>query len=123
MQLKWHWLRVGVVYEFTALPTLPFGSLLANANNTLIITAADADHASFGCEDKAKWTYFGDAFFNAALRRASNLKEAFFLARSLVSKRELREGFDPSNPQMVGGEKVEPLLVARPLGARGAVPK
>ena len=45
--------------------------------------------------DKAKWTYFGDAFFNAALRRASNLKEAFFLARSLVSKRELREGFDP----------------------------
>ena len=73
--------------------------------------------------DKAKWTYFGDAFFNAALRRASNLKEAFFLARSLVSKRELREGFDPSNPQMAGGEKVEPLLVARPLSDRGAVPK
>jgi hypothetical protein len=95
---------------------------LANAD-TLVITAADANHASFGCEDKAKWTYFGDAFFNAALRRASNLKEAFFLARSLVSKRELREGFDPSNPQMAGGEKVEPLLVARPLGARGAVPK
>ena len=23
MQLKWHWLRVGVVYEFKALPTLP----------------------------------------------------------------------------------------------------
>ena len=29
MQLNWHWLRVGVVYEFTALPTLPFGSLLS----------------------------------------------------------------------------------------------
>ena len=29
MQLKWHWLRVGVVYEFKALPTLPFGSLLS----------------------------------------------------------------------------------------------
>ena len=42
---------------------------------------------------------------------------------SLVSKRERREGFDPSNPQTAGGEKVEPLLVARPLGARGAVPK
>ena len=42
----------------------------------------------------------------AALRRASsNLKEAFLLARSLVSKRDLREGFDPSNPQMAGGEK------------------
>jgi hypothetical protein len=36
-------------------------------------TAADANHSSFGCEDKAKWTYFGDAFFfNAALRRAKN---------------------------------------------------
>nr|WP_256477112.1 C13 family peptidase [Bradyrhizobium sp. 186] len=30
--------------------------------DVLVITAADADHPSFGCEDKAKWTYFGDAF-------------------------------------------------------------
>ena len=95
---------------------------LANAD-TLVITAADADHASFGCEDRAKWTYFGDAFFNVALRRAQTLKDAFLLARSLVSKRELREGFDPSHPQMAGGEKVEPLLVARPPGIRGAAEK
>ncbi len=67
---------------------------LADAD-TLVITAADANHASFGCEDKAKWTYFGDAFFNVALRRAKSLKDAFLLARSLVSKRELRQGFDP----------------------------
>ena len=52
--------------------------------DTLVITAADANHASFGCEDKAKWTYFGDAFFNVALRRAISLKDAFLLARSLV---------------------------------------
>lgn len=63
---------------------------------------------SFGCEDKAKWTYFGDAFFNAALRRANNLKDAFLLARSLVLRRELREGFELSHPQMAGGEKVAP---------------
>jgi hypothetical protein len=80
----------------------------------LVITAADADHASFGCKDKAKWTYFGDAFFNVALRRAKSLKEAFILARSLVLKRELRQGFDPSHPQMAGGGNVEPLLLARP---------
>src|SRR6478609_8719458 len=77
---------------------------LANAD-TLVITAADANHASFGCEDKAKWTYFGDAFFNAALRRANNLKDAFLMARSLILRRELREGFEPSHPQMAGGEK------------------
>jgi hypothetical protein len=82
---------------------------LANPD-TLVITAADADHPSFGCKDGAKWTYFGDAFFNIALRTTSNLRDAFSLARSLVRKREARNGFDNSNPQMVGGENVEHLL-------------
>ena len=82
--------------------------------DTLVITAADADHPSFGCRDKAKWTYFGDAFFNVALRKAKDLKDAFALARELVLKRELRERFEPSNPQMAGGENVQPLLAARP---------
>ena len=91
---------------------------LADAD-TLVITAADANHPSFGCEDKAKWTYFGHAFFNSALRRANNLKDAFYMARSLVLRRELREGFEPSRPQMAGGGKVEPLLVARPSGMPG----
>jgi Peptidase C13 family len=85
---------------------------LADAN-TLVITAADADHPSFGCQDKAKWTYFGDAFFNQALRRANGLKTAFAQARSLILKRELESGFEPSHPQIAGGENVEPLLVAR----------
>lgn len=79
----------------------------------LVVTAADARHSSFGCEDRAKWTYFGDAFFNIALRHATNLKDAFALARALVRKRELHEHFDPSNPQMAGGANVEPLLVVR----------
>ena len=70
---------------------------LADAD-TLVITAADANHASFGCEDKAKWTYFGDAFFNVALRKTANLKDAFLVARSLVLKRERRQGFEPSHP-------------------------
>jgi hypothetical protein len=82
--------------------------------DVLVITAADADHSSFGCLDEAKWTYFGDAFFNVALRRAESLKDAFVGARTLVRKRELREHFDPSNPLMAGGANVEPLLVARP---------
>jgi hypothetical protein len=82
--------------------------------DALVITAADADHPSFGCQDKAKWTYFGDAFFNVALRKANSVKDAFAVARELVLKRELRERFEPSNPQMAGGENVEPLLIARP---------
>jgi hypothetical protein len=86
---------------------------LANPD-TLVITAADADHPSFGCEDKAKWTYFGDAFFNVALRQARSLKDAFAVARALVKERELRERFEPSNPLMRGGENVQPLLIPRP---------
>jgi hypothetical protein len=86
---------------------------LANPN-LLVITAADANHPSFGCEDKAKWTYFGDAFFNVALREARSLKDAFVVARALVQKRELREHFEPSSPQMAGGSDVLPLLIARP---------
>ena len=86
---------------------------LANPD-VLVITAADADHPSFGCEDKARWTYFGDAFFNVALRKAASLKDAFLDARSLVRKRELREHFEPSNPLMAGGANVQSFLVARP---------
>jgi len=86
---------------------------LANPD-VLVITAADANHPSFGCQDKAKWTYFGDAFFNVALRRARSLKEAFAVARALVRKRELRERFEPSNPLMAGGANVQPLLIASP---------
>ena len=91
--------------------------------DTLIITAADADHPSFGCRNGNTWTYFGDAFFNAGLRRANKLKDAFLMARSLILRRELREGFEPSHPQMAGGGKVEPLLVAHPLGIPGVVEK
>ena len=86
---------------------------LANPN-MLVITAADADHPSFGCRDKAKWTYFGDAFFNVALRQAKSLKDAFVVARALVRKRELQERIEPSNPLMAGGANVQPLLTARP---------
>jgi hypothetical protein len=35
----------------------------------------------------------------------------------------LREGFEPSHPQMAGGGKVEPLLMAHPSGIPGVVEK
>lgn len=73
---------------------------------TLVITAAAADKPSFGCRDGATWTYFGDAFFNKAMRGETRLDAAFDKARSLVTQREKREGFDPSNPQIAGGTQV-----------------
>ena len=53
----------------------------------------------------------------------NTLKDAFLMARSLVLRRELREGFEPSHPQMAGGGNVEPLLMAHPLGVPGVVEK
>jgi hypothetical protein len=80
---------------------------------TLVITAAAADRPSFGCEDGAKWTYFGEAFFNQALRTAPDLEAAFQVARRLVTARERREGFEPSLPQMAGGSEVLARLARR----------
>jgi hypothetical protein len=81
--------------------------------DTLVITAADAEHSSFGCQDKVKWTYFGDAFFNTALRYTADLRSAFVAARTLISRREMRYGLVPSNPQIAGGENIDSLLRQR----------
>jgi hypothetical protein len=107
--------RAGVRYKVVIISACYSGVFiprLATAD-TLVITAADANHPSFGCEDRAKWTYFGDAFFNAALRQSATLRDAFTVARSLILRRELRNGFEPSHPQMAGGANVEQLLVPR----------
>jgi peptidase C13-like protein len=108
--------RTGVRHKVVVISACYSGVFIPRLANpdVLLITAADADHPSFGCRDQAKWTYFGDAFFNVALRKAKSLEDAFVVARTLVLKRELREHFEPSNPQMAGGANVQPLLVARP---------
>ena len=84
---------------------------LADAE-TLVITAADAMHPSFGCEKRATWTYFGRAFFSQALPKTGNLKDAFVMARAIVSARERKQGYQPSNPQMAGGQSFAPELRA-----------
>lgn len=98
--------------------------------NTLVITAADDEHSSFGCRNGNEWTYFGDAFFNTALRHTSNLRDAFAEASALVRKREHQKHLTPSNPQMAGGENVEHVLkgeldqvVAYSRGGSGLDPK
>ncbi|MDQ4135815.1 MAG: C13 family peptidase, partial [Pseudomonadota bacterium] len=89
-----------------------FADALADPR-TLVITAAAADRPSFGCRDGATWTYFGDAFFNRALRREPRLDAAFTTAKAFVTAREQREGFDPSNPQIAGGAEVLARLGSR----------
>jgi hypothetical protein len=108
--------RTGVLHKVIVISACYSGIFLPRLANPdmLVITAADADHSSFGCQDNAKWTYFGDAFFNVALRHAKSLKDAFVVARALIRKRELREHFEPSNALMAGGANVQPLLIPHP---------
>jgi hypothetical protein len=107
--------RAGVRHRIVVISACYSGVFLRPLANddTLVITAADSDHSSFGCQDKVKWTYFGDAFFNTALRHAADLRSAFAAARTLVSLREKRYGLVSSNPQIAGGKNIDILLGER----------
>lgn len=78
-------------------------------DNTIIMTAADANHTSFGCAPERDWTYFGDAFFHQALVPGADFQNAFDHARILIRGWELMEHLPPSNPQGSFG----PALVAK----------
>jgi hypothetical protein len=84
---------------------------LADAH-TLVMTAARADRSSFGCEDQRRWTYFGDAYFNHALREETSFTRAFAHAKRLIRQWEAAERLKPSLPQIAGGEALGPALAA-----------
>ncbi len=71
---------------------------------TLVIAAARADRSSFGCEDRRRWTYFGDAYFNRALRQETSFRRAFQQAKRLIALWEKRDRLIASLPQIAGGE-------------------
>jgi hypothetical protein len=81
---------------------------LAN-ENSIVITAADATHTSFGCAPERDWTYFGDAFFHQSLHPGADFETAFDHARVLIHGWEMMDRATPSNPQGSFG----PALVAK----------
>jgi hypothetical protein len=88
---------------------------LAN-DNTIVLTAADAQHTSFGCAPERDWTYFGDAFFRQSLRPGWDFQHAFDNARVLIRGWEMMDRAVPSNPQAHFGPalvtKLTPLFQA-----------
>ena len=80
-------------------------------DNTLILTASEADRTSFGCGHRSESTFFGEALFQHGLAQASSLLGAFDAARARVAERERAGGFrPPSNPQVfVGAEMTNKL--------------
>ena len=53
--------RAGVRHRIVVISACYSGVFLRPLANddALVITAADSNHSSFGCQDKVKWTYFG----------------------------------------------------------------
>jgi hypothetical protein len=79
---------------------------------TLIVTAADARHPSFGCGDKRRLTYFGEAYIERSLQETGSLVEAFPLAAEWIRTQESREHFAASNPQFALGEQMREKLMS-----------
>jgi hypothetical protein len=94
---------------------------LAN-DNTLILTAARADRTSFGCSNENEWTYFGDAYFNHALRQGTSFVDAFEVARTLISGWEGRQKFTPSEPQISIGANIRATLAKLAIPPALAMP-
>lgn len=86
--------------------------------NTVVLTAARADRASFGCDHKNDWTFFGNALFNQALRNeTTHLPQAFDSAKRVIAGWEAAEKFTPSEPQIFIGERAGEMI-ARLAGSR-----
>lgn len=81
-------------------------------DHSLIMTAADATHTSYGCGTRSELTFFGRAVFREGLRETASIEEAFARAIPVIKKREEEAGKDDgfSNPQIFVGESVKPLL-------------
>lgn len=81
-------------------------------DTTLIMTAADSRHSSFGCADNRDLTYFGEALIEDSLPGACSLEEAFASARRIIRRRETEEGDIHSNPQIYVGARMRAKLAA-----------
>jgi len=103
----------GIRYRIVVISACYAGGFLDELadDDTAVIVAAQADRMSFGCGVGSESTFFGEAFFQDGMAKASTLAEAFDLARASVESRERREGVSPpSNPQSRIGPGIEAKL-------------
>jgi len=83
-------------------------------DTSAVVTASDAAHESFGCEDDRELTWFGEAFLKDSLAQSGSLPEAFHKAAGLIAQREEAEHRVHSNPQLYVGELMQRKLAELP---------
>jgi len=108
-EIRWRIVVVSACYAGVFLDAL-------KSDTTAIITAADATHTSFGCDDDRDLTWFGEAFLKDSLTSSSSLEEAFHKAAALVARREDAEHQGHSNPQLYVGPLMRRKLAELPPG-------
>lgn len=80
---------------------------------TLVMTASDAEHTSYGCGRRSELTFFGRAVYDEQLRtHTRSFERAHAAARPLIEQRERKAGKDDgySNPQIAVGEAIRDRL-------------
>jgi hypothetical protein len=113
-QLK-QWLdQAGVRWRIVSVSACYAGSWIAPLAdaNTLVMTAADAEHTSYGCGRGSELTYFGRALYDEALRRGAGFEAAHAQARRVIDERERAAGKSDgySNPQISLGAAMREQL-------------
>jgi hypothetical protein len=104
--------RAGIRWRIIVISACYSGSFIdrLKTRQTLIITAASRNRSSFGCSNENDFTYFGDAYFNQALRHGSSFVAAFDEARRIIASRERQEELTPSEPQIFVGAAMKEKL-------------
>jgi hypothetical protein len=101
--IRWRILVVSACYSGIFIP------VLKNAS-TLIMTAADSRHSSFGCDDTRDLTYFGEALLQDSLPHACSLRAAYTEMARIIRQRETDEGEIHSNPKLYIGPQMQARL-------------
>lgn len=108
--------RAGIRHRVIAVSACYSGGWIAPLSDphTLVMTAADATHTSYGCGRLSELTFFGRAVFDEQLRRTHSFERAFAAAVPLIRQREIDAGKDDgfSNPQMAVGGQIGLVLKA-----------
>ena len=110
-----NWLRKlnsqPVVLALSACYSGSFITPLKNTNR-IILTAADKDHSSFGCNYLSSNTFFVEETFGTSFDLKKSLLEVFESAKTNIDKKEKRMGLSPaSNPQVEVGTAMKKLAV------------
>jgi hypothetical protein len=92
------------------------------APNRLVLTAARADRASFGCGQADRYPYFDDCFLRE-FPAAHDFRQLAGAVQACVARRETETGMaPPSEPQLSVGAAIRPLLPLYGLPATAVRP-